>query len=119
MASTSSLPADARSRSFLLTGLIVAFALSSAGVLQLVQHQVAGVDFSCFWVGAKTALHDPSRLYDFDYLTNLQGWPLGPDKLRPYIYPPSALFLFMPFSLAPYWPAYCLWVIATASLFLW
>jgi len=103
----------------MLAGLIVAFAILSLNVLQLTRFQVAGVDFSCFWAGARAALHDPSRLYDFQYITNLQGWPLGPEKLRPYVYPPSALFLFVPFGLAPYWPAYGLWVVATAALFLW
>lgn len=111
--------AGGKSRSFLLAALIVALAMSSASLLPHLRYQVAGADFSCFWAGARAALQDPSRLYDFQYVTNLQGWPLGPDKLRPFIYPPSALFLFMPFGLAPYWPAYGLWVVATASLFLW
>lgn len=109
----------ANPRSLLLGALIVVFAIGSAGVLQLLVLQPAGADFSCFWTGARTALHEPARLYDFAHVTAHQGWPLGPDKLRPFIYPPSALFLFMPFAVAPYWPAYGLWVILTAALFLW
>jgi hypothetical protein len=52
-------------------------------------------------------------------VTQLQGWPLGPHKLRPYIYAPAALFVFIPFSLAPYWLGYGLWVGLTAALQLW
>jgi hypothetical protein len=79
--------------------------------------QLPGADFSCFWAGAKTALASPHKLYDFRAITILQGWPLGPHNLRPYIYPPSALFVFMPFVLAPYWVSYGLWVAVTGGLF--
>jgi hypothetical protein len=110
---------EARPRSILLAALVVAFAVASAKLLELLNYQPAGVDFSCFWAGAWTALHAPARLYDFEYVTNLQGWPLGPEKIRPFIYPPSSLFLFTPFALAPYWIAYALWVGLTGALFLW
>ncbi|HEY5409427.1 MAG TPA: glycosyltransferase family 87 protein [Caulobacteraceae bacterium] len=60
----------------------------------------------------------PEKLYDFAFVTGLQGWPAGPGALRPFIYPPSALLAFMPFSLLPYWTGYGLWVAATGALFL-
>jgi Glycosyltransferase family 87 len=103
----------------LLGALIAAFALASLALLLLLQRQAAGADFSCFWAGAKVALRTPARLYDFSYVTGLQGWPLGPDKLRPYIYPPSALFLFIPFALVPFRVGYGLWVTLSAALLLW
>ena len=42
--------------------------------------------------GAKTAVRAPWLLYDFKHITDVQGWPLGPRDIRPYIYPPTALF---------------------------
>ena len=110
---------DERPRRLLLGALIVTFLLASACVLRLLTYQKAGLDFSCFWAGAKTALSQPARLYDFDYVSGLQGWPLGPEKVRPYIYPPSALVLFAPFALAPFWLAYAVWIVLSAATFLW
>ncbi len=113
-------PSKATSRTLLLGAVVVTVALFSWGVVRLYsRHQAAGVDFSCFWAGAKVAWHGAARLYDFRYITELQGWPLGPESLRPFIYPPSALFLFLPFAIAPYWVDYGLWVLATGGLFLW
>lgn len=117
--SPASAPPPGRSfRALALLGLLAAFAVVSAGMAQLLLHQPAGVDFSCFWAGARAALAGPDRLYDFGYITGLQGWPLGPGALRPYIYPPSALLVFVPFALVPYWIGYALWVLATGGLFL-
>jgi hypothetical protein len=106
-------------RPWLLWALVAAFALANLPLLLLLRQQAAGADFSCFWAGAKAALHAPGRIYDFSYVTQLQGWPLGPERLRPYIYPPSALFLFIPFAMASYWVGYGLWVGLTAALLAW
>jgi len=99
--------------------LFATLAYASLDIFRLAQLQVAGADYSCFWAGAKTALSDPARLYDFQHNTVLQGWPLGPGRLRPYIYPPTALFLFAPFTLPGYWTGYLLWVGLTGALFVW
>jgi hypothetical protein len=108
---------EERFRQGLLWVILIGFAVLSAGTLMLVRLQVAGADFSCFWAGAKAALTAPQKLYDFNYISTLQGWPLGPDRIRPYIYPPSALFVFIPFALPPYWVGYGLWVLATGGLY--
>lgn len=86
---------------------------------KLSRFQVAGADFSCVWAGALSALHDPSRIYDFAHNSALQGWPLGQGRIRPYIYPPSALFVFAPFALPTYWLSFGLWVALTGGFFLW
>jgi hypothetical protein len=112
-------PDDGRPRRLLLGALIVTFVLASACVLRLLAYQKAGIDFSSFWAGAKTALSQPGRLYDFDYISGLQGWPLGPGKLRPFVSPPSALLLLAPFALAPFWLSYVLWILLSAGVFLW
>jgi hypothetical protein len=88
-------------------------------LLVLLRVQVLGADYSCFWGGAKAAIADPSRLYDFKHITDLQGWPLGPRDIRPYIYPPTALFLFIPFSFGPYWLGFAAWLLVTGALYLW
>src|SRR5262245_58175465 len=81
--------------------LQVAVALALVGAVgyayfdlyKLSRFQVAGADFSCVWAGARSALSEPARIYDFVHNSALQGWPLGAGRIRPYIYPPSALFL--------------------------
>lgn len=81
--------------------------------------QIAGADFSCVWAGARSAISDPSRIYDFAHNSALQGWPLGEGRIRPYIYPPSALLVFAPFALPTYWLSFALWVALTGGFFLW
>jgi hypothetical protein len=112
-------PGEGTSRALLLGVVVATLAFVSCAILWLFKSQAAGADFSCFWAGAKVALHGAPGLYDFRYITQLQGWPLGPYSLRPFIYPPSALFLFVPFAILPYWLDYGLWVLATGGLFLW
>jgi len=103
----------------LLLGVLIVFALLSAATLQLLKLQAAGVDFAGLWAGGKAAITDPGRIYDFRYVSQLQGWPLGPDRLRPYVYPPSALLLFTPFALAPWSVSYALWTALTGGFFWW
>ena len=81
--------------------------------------QPAGIDFAPLWTGARVAASAPARLYDFDYLSALQGWPLGHDHPRPFVYPPSALPVFAPFALLPYWTAYGLWIGLTGAAYAW
>jgi len=112
-------PPDLRFRRFALCAIVAMLAVVSLGFVSLFRIQAPGADYSCFWAGAKVALGHPGRLYDFDYVTALQGWPLGPAALRPFIYPPSALFAFIPFAALPYWIGYLGWVLATGALFVW
>lgn len=102
-----------------LIGVLIVFALLSASTLQLLKLQAAGVDFAGLWAGGKAAITDIGRIYDFRYVSQLQGWPLGPDRLRPYVYPPSALLLFVPFALAPWNISYAVWTVLTGGFFWW
>ncbi|CAN7660032.1 glycosyltransferase family 87 protein [Phenylobacterium sp. LjRoot225] len=115
------LPAFLRSswRLIALSALFVMLAFASLSVFSLIKFQAAGADYSCFWAGAKTALSEPAYIYDFHHNTALQGWPLGPGRIRPYIYPPTALFVFIPFALTPYWIGYGLWIVLSGILFFW
>lgn len=106
-------------RVLVLAALAATVAFASLDIFRLSQIQAAGADYSCLWGGAGASLNDPGRVYDFRHVSDLQGWPLGPHALRPYIYPPSALLIFVPFAVLPYWWGYGLWVLATGALFLW
>ena len=103
----------------IVAGLLGAVGVAYHDLYKLSRFQVAGADFSCVWAGALSALHEPARIYDFVHNSALQGWPLGPGRIRPYIYPPSALFLFAPFALPSYWLSFGLWVALTGAFFLW
>jgi hypothetical protein len=117
---TAAEPSDQRFRRIALAALLAVFAWRSADlVLHLMRTQPLGVDFSCLWAGARTALGAPAHIYDFRYVTALQGWPMGVGKLRPFIYPPSALLLFLPLAVLPYWVAYAGSMAATGGFFLW
>lgn len=102
-----------------LLAVLLAFAVLSVGTLELLKLQPAGVDFAGLWGGGKAALTDVGKLYDFHYVSELQGWPLGPGRLRPYAYPPSALLLFVPFALAPWHLSYVIWTLVTGGFFIW
>ena len=104
----------------LTLGLVLAvFVLMSlAFVHEVLSVQPAGIDFAPLWAGGRAALRAPGRLYDFGYVSGLQGWPLGHDHPRPFVYPPSALIVFAPFAIIPYWPSYALWLVLTGAAFL-
>lgn len=99
--------------------VLLGFALLSVETLRLLKLQPAGVDFAGMWAGGKAALTDIRKLYDFHYVSELQGWPLGPGRLRPYAYPPSALLLLTPFALAPWSISYVVWTLVTGAFFVW
>ena len=102
-----------------LLAVLLAFALLSLGTLQLLKLQPPGVDFAGLWGGGKAAITDVGRLYDFRYVSELQNWPLGVGRLRPYAYPPSALLLFVPFALVPWSLGYAIWTVLTGGFFVW
>ncbi len=102
--------------------LILAF--TAAGLAELVvvvRTQPVGFDFLPMWTAAREVLQGRLDLYDFDHITRAQSWIIRQDDAgeRPFVYPPSALLLFVPFGLAPYWVAYAAWTALTATLFAW
>ena len=75
-------------------------------------------DFTVFWAAGKMAVSDPARVYDAAALTNAQSWAVSPQHgLRPFPYRPTALLLFIPLALLPFWVAYWCWVSASAVTF--
>lgn len=98
---------------------LAVFAALSLGTLQLLKLQPAGVDFAGMWGGAKAAVTNVGRLYDFRYVSELQNWPLGLGRLRPYAYPPSALLFLAPFAMVPWNVGYLIWTALTGAFFAW
>lgn len=107
---------DHRFRAFALALLLAVIAYKSGELfLHIARTQPLGSDFSCFWAGARVALTMPWRVYDFVYVTQIQNWPMGPE-LRPFIYPPSAFLIFLPFALLPKTFAYAATMALTSTL---
>jgi Glycosyltransferase family 87 len=79
-------------------------------VNRLLGYQPLGIDFMPMWSAAREAFSHPGRIYDFVGLTRFQHPLLEHFRgLRPFIYPPSALLAFLPFSLASFDLANALW----------
>ena len=102
-----------------LVALLLWFVRLDLDWLAILKVQPLGIDFAPLWAGARTAASAPGRLYDFDYLSAMQGWPLGHDHPRPFVYPPSALPVFAPFALLPYPLAYGAWTTFTGAAYVW
>ena len=76
----------------------------------ILAYQPLGIDFLPMWAAAREVFSHPGRVYDFTALTRFQH-PLmehfrGP---RPFVYPPSALLAFLPFSALPFEVANLAW----------
>ena len=68
-----------------------------------------GSDFTSFWAAGKQALTG----------ADVYAHTATQDAATAFVYPPHALFFFVPFALLPVIPSYWLWNAATASLFYW
>jgi hypothetical protein len=74
-------------------------------------YQPLGIDFLPMWSAAREAFSHPARIYDFAGLTHFEHPLLGHFRgLRPFVYPPPALLLYLPFSLAPFTVADPAWI---------
>jgi hypothetical protein len=116
---TPSSPAAARTLDVRLALAIAFLVVSSLMVLALLRLQPAGIDYLAIWAGGKAAAVDLTRLYDFRFVTELQGWPLGPTLLRPYAYPPTGLLISAPLAGLTPMIGYGLWIIPTGLLAAW
>jgi hypothetical protein len=104
----------------LAAGAIWLAHLAWKDTILLLRFQPVGIDFMPMWAAARQAFAHPERVYDFTRLTAIQH-PLLANfhGLRPFVYPPSALMLFEPFSFAPFDLAAGLWVAAGLALVVW
>lgn len=84
---------------------------------QLALIQPLAVDFLPMWTGAKMAWATPHLLYDFSAVTAAQDWLMNRwSRLRPFVYPPSALPVLAPFAALPFYWAYVVWTVLGAIL---
>lgn len=82
-------------------------------VVLLTRHQPLGFDFLPVWTATRL---DPSRVYDFAYVTLRQDWRIE-DGLRPFINPPTALLLLRWLGWLPFGLAYPVFTIGGIALF--
>jgi hypothetical protein len=80
-----------------------------------------GPDYGVFWTAGRLALHAPELLYEPEALTQAQQALVSYElRLRPWVYPPTALLVFVPLGLLPFWPSFWIWsltgIAATLSL---
>jgi len=76
-------------------------------------------DYSTFWTAARLSLteHAGEVLYDASRITELQSWLVRSDDFRPWAYPPTALFVLLPFAPLPFWLSLVVWSSISAALY--
>jgi hypothetical protein len=115
------IPRSPTRQRMILWALLALFLILDAVVLvRILAIQPLAVDFAPPWAAAQIARTSPGELYDFAAVTRAQVPLLGEGlKVRPYVYPPSALPLHLIFGVLPFWPAYAAFVLSGAALFGW
>ena len=79
-----------------------------------------GRDFLNLWSGGRLAIDGRlDALYDLGRYHDFQRQSFGPLSVHIYSYPPSSLWLDIPFGALPYPLAYALWTICGGALFWW
>jgi hypothetical protein len=111
---------DLRFRTLALAALLAVFTWRCFDVvIHAWRTEAVAGDFACLWAGARTAFAAPTHIYDFEHVTGLQaGWTV-PGRLRPFVYPPSALLAFLPLAALGPWGAYAVAMSITGAFFLW
>lgn len=82
--------------------------------LKVVSDLVVGSDWAPLWAAGRLAWENPSRIYDFGLIAELQRAEVGRVDFHPFIYPPSSLLLIAPIATLPFWPSLIL--VAGASM---
>jgi hypothetical protein len=89
-------------------------------VTRILAYQPLGIDFLPMWAAAREVFTHPHRVYDFAGLTRFEHPLLGHfHALRPFVYPPPALLVFLPFSLAPFALANGAWIALCVLAIVW
>lgn len=76
-----------------------------------------GHDFAGFWTAARLALEGRAGEVYGDAERAAMAALLGPGQYPPFFYPPPALFLWLPFALAPFVVALTIWLAATGAAY--
>lgn len=95
-----------------IIGALIPLTFILAGVM-------AEHDFAHFWVAADQVFSGNAAAIANPEATRAYAARMGFSVSTSFIYPPHALFFFLPFGLLPYFPAYLAWNAATAGFFYW
>ena len=107
------LPAASRWSAAVAFGLLILAYFFFDGAL-LRQFQL-GDDWAPLWAAGRLAWAEPSRIYDFAFVTRQQPGLVHPGAVRPFIYPPTALLLFSPLALLPFGLSLALFITTSAA----
>jgi hypothetical protein len=106
---------------WIANAMLVAFCVGAGGLLMVSMIFAIGVlpDYSTFWTAARLSLTERTSevLYDAERMTELQSWLVRNEELRPWAYPPSALFVLLPFAPLPFWLSLVVWSSMSAALY--
>jgi hypothetical protein len=83
-------------------------------------HTPYGRDFTNLWVAGKLALDGQiGAIFDPEqFRIHFEHW-IGVKTFQNYSYPPTALFIAVPFALLPFWPALALWTFGGMAFIVW
>jgi hypothetical protein len=101
------------------TAALVAVCVGAGGVLMVLISFIVLPDYSTFWTAARLSLTEQAAtiLYDAEKITELQSWLVRNEDFRPWIYPPSTLFVLLPFAPLPFWISLGAFSIVTLALY--
>ncbi|HWF76306.1 MAG TPA: glycosyltransferase family 87 protein [Caulobacteraceae bacterium] len=104
----------------LAAGVLYLAAQAWDHVNAILAYQPLGIDFMPMWAAAREVFPHPGRIYDFTALTRFEH-PLMEHfrGLRPFVYPPSALLAFLPFSALRFEVANLAWTALGLVAILW
>jgi hypothetical protein len=96
----------------LAIAVVILTAIGWHDTAKLLAYQPLGIDFLPMWAAGHEVFVHPHRVYDFIRLTHFEqplflNFPFR--GLRPFVYPPAALFILAPFGLAPFGLANLIW----------
>lgn len=116
-------PARTRERRLTWIMLIYCVALSLMVVLVVLfpppPYDIWRPDFGVFWVVSTMVPETVDKIYDPEAVTEAQAFIADPEMgLLPWVYPPTALALVLPFGNLPFWTAFGLWVGFSTLLYL-
>jgi alpha-1,2-mannosyltransferase len=103
-----------------LLGAVIAIVSIAADALLPASNHVIGRDFTNLWLAGKLAsAGDAQCVFDAQCFRDAMHQTLGLITSQNYSYPPPALFLAVPFGIAPYYVALATWTVAGTLFFVW
>ena len=97
-----------------LIGLTILFVFLDATIFSIFK---PATDWAPLWVAGHLSWTNAGLAYDADLVSSLQTPLIGTTSDRPFIYPPSALLLFAPFSMLPFTVAFVIFGALSVALY--